>query len=191
MDSAWRESGIIEPDSPDWVSLRQYAERKILNFYCVLKLHKFYEELWNEGDEGVLKLVGLLKVPNARFDERYQKALAEGDYTFLQRYMAAIQSECRLDDRVLQNRAGLSFKLFLFLNWEFPLLTPELDQGLLVLENRQICALLDKLPMPDEERVFWDSNQLKKELHKLRLRRTPELHAIASIRLSDLREFPN
>ena len=120
------------------------------------------QELIAEGDRGILRMAAVLRpaVDHPRIGARYRQAEEEHDVWFLTRFERVLREPAvSIDKKVL-----LGPKAFLFLNWELPLLNPELDQGLIVRSVSEIRSLLEK----DSDRR-WSEDGVKKELTRLRL----------------------
>jgi len=152
----------------DWQMLHRVTVRTLLDFYVVLKFRKRYCEIWEEGDSGIIKLASVFPdcLQNPKILSRYTVARAEKDQVFLERFAAVLRAKTNdsLDKRI---KLSLETKMFLFMNWHFPLLNPSLDQGLMVRSNENILELLASQGPP----IFWELDRLKVELHSLGLTR--------------------
>jgi hypothetical protein len=167
--------------APEWHEIRQHATDRFLDLACVLKFKKSYSELIAMGDPGLLQLAKLFPdcLAQPQFLERYREAQTSREDQFLRKLVDSIQTESRIDKRILDTTAGPN--LFLFMNWEIPIWNPELGCGLASLTNRQVFNLLDegtrnspKLNY-DEFVNKWNIERMKQELRKLCLRRPAEV----------------
>lgn len=168
---------LIPADLP---ILRRILSETLRDLFFITHFKKTERELVDEGDSGLLKIAKVIRpvTDHPHVAERYSEARVTQDIQFTD----ALQMTLRQPAIAIDPRTLLGPKAFLYLNWQLPLLNPELDQGLMVRTIPEIHGLLEQ----DSNRR-WSEDGVKKELKRLRLLpRDEETKTLAgSARISD------
>jgi hypothetical protein len=172
--NAWIQSENVVRDSAECrLVLKMQYKKTLTNFLCVLKFQRSFDDLMNAGDQGMLKIVGLLKphILPPQIAARITMANEARDAEFIQNLASARIKECGFDARALKN---VHAKAFLYMNWNFQFTRPALRRALWTFSNAQILEFLQYLNPP----VEWEDGHLRSALHTLGLRRPEELRSL-------------